>query len=624
MMKIYKCLLICLIAWIVKFDTAQAQVPDNALQQPGHPRMLFLKAQEGAVLADVGKDTSLRKIQHTIIKNCDAMLDKPPVADIKIGKRLLDKSRECLRRVFYLAYAYRTTHQKKYLDRAEKEMLAVGAFPDWNPTHFLDVAEMTTALAIGYDWLYNDLPASSRNIIKQAILKNGIEPSLNTKYNYWLKATNNWNQVCNTGMALGAIATYEDHPDLSLQIINRSIKAVALPMKQYEPDGGYPEGYGYWSYGTTYNVLLISALESAFGKDFGLTGKGSFMKTASFLQSMTAPSGRPFNFSDAGKGAEFNPALFWFANRLHNPSLLWVTKQQLATNISLSSRFLPAAMFWGNGIAVSNATAPVNTVWVGQGVTPVALMRTSWTDPNAIYVGFKGGSPSESHAHMDEGSFVMEADGIRWAMDLGMQNYESLESKGIDLWNMSQSSPRWKVLRYNNKMHNTLTLSNSLQNVKGKASIISRSADVRFMNAVADLSSLYAGKAAQVKRGIAIINKEAVAIQDEIKTGADTVTVRWSMVTPAHITMLNNTTAQLDKDGKKLTFNVAAPVAVKIKTWSTQPTTAYDEPNPDTQIIGFEAKLPANTLTTLKVYLIPGQVKKQSDFKLPALAQWPK
>ena len=41
-------------------------------------------------------------------------------------------------------------------ERLEEEMLAAAGFSDWNPGSFLDVAEMTTALAIGYDWLHDD------------------------------------------------------------------------------------------------------------------------------------------------------------------------------------------------------------------------------------------------------------------------------------------------------------------------------------------------------------------------------------------------------------------------------------------------------------------------------------
>src|ERR1700730_3640964 len=115
------------------------------------------------------------------------MLALAPIERIQIGRRLLDKSREALRRLFFLSYAHRMTQQQKYLQRAERELLAISAFSDWNPSHFLDVAEMTMAVSIGYDWLYNNLSADSRAIIKEAILKKGIEPSLDPKNNGWLK-----------------------------------------------------------------------------------------------------------------------------------------------------------------------------------------------------------------------------------------------------------------------------------------------------------------------------------------------------------------------------------------------------------------------------------------------------
>jgi hypothetical protein len=80
---------------------------------------------------------------------------------------LLQVSRESLRRIFYLSYAWRLTHKKKFLDRGEDELLTASRFQDWNPSHFLDVAEMTMAVAIGYDWLYNDLSPKSREVISK-------------------------------------------------------------------------------------------------------------------------------------------------------------------------------------------------------------------------------------------------------------------------------------------------------------------------------------------------------------------------------------------------------------------------------------------------------------------------
>jgi len=69
----------------------------------------------------------------------------------------LSVSREALKRLLTLSWAYRSCGDERYLKRAEQEMPAIADFSDWNPSHFLDVVEMTTAMAIGYDWLYNDL-----------------------------------------------------------------------------------------------------------------------------------------------------------------------------------------------------------------------------------------------------------------------------------------------------------------------------------------------------------------------------------------------------------------------------------------------------------------------------------
>lgn len=57
-------------------------------------------------------------------------------------------------------------------------MLAVAAFPDWNPSHSLDVGEMTAALALGYDWLFEVLTPAARARIRAALVGLGLKPGL--------------------------------------------------------------------------------------------------------------------------------------------------------------------------------------------------------------------------------------------------------------------------------------------------------------------------------------------------------------------------------------------------------------------------------------------------------------
>jgi hypothetical protein len=592
---------------------------------PAHPRILMLKGEEEAIKKTVAADETWSKLQQAILAECDNLLALPPVQRIQIGRRLLDKSREAIRRIFFLSYSYRMTQQKKYFERAEKEMLAIAAFSDWNPPHFLDVAEMTMAMSIGYDWLYNELPENSRAVIKEAILKKGIEPSLDEKNNNWLKVTHNWNQVCNAGMTYGAIAIYEDDPQLAKQIINRAIDAIVLPMKDYSPDGAYPEGYGYWGYGTSFNVMFISAIEKLFGKDFGLSEQPGFLKTAGYLENMTGPSGNPFNYSDAGNNGGLQPAMFWFAAKLKDPSLLWVERSRLLTGEPKSfvgNRLLPAILLWSNGISLNKMTEPKSNMWVGHGKNPVALMRTSWTDSSAIYVAMKGGSASVNHAHMDIGSFIMEADGVRWAMDFGMQEYESLESKGVQVFGRTQDAQRWTIFRYNNFVHNTLTVNNEHQRVDGYAPITSSSSSSSFMNAVTDITEVYKGSLSKVSRGVAIADKKWVVVRDEVETLDKETTIRWTLLTPADVTITSKNEAELTKNGKKLLLRVQEPANITMKTWSTVPPNSYDAANPGTALVGFEVTIPANSKVNLVVSLIPQGAQKIAKKNIQPLEKW--
>ncbi len=604
--------------------SAQLKYLNAATQMPVHPRILLLKGEENAISKNIAADPTWASLHQIILDESNKIIPLPTLERIQIGRRLLDKSRECLRRVFFLSYAFRLTKDKKYLERAEAELVKVSQFSDWNPSHFLDVAEMTMGVSIGYDWLYDDLSATSKGIIKEAILKKGIEPSLDKKYNSWLKASHNWNQVCNAGMTYGALAIYEENPALGQQIIDRAIESIKLPMEDYKPEGAYPEGYSYWGYGTSFNVMFLDAIQRVLKTDFGLAETAGFLKTASYMQNMVGSSGKNFNYSDAGNGSGLSPAMFWFANKTQNSSLLFTEKQYLqGKDKSMHrDRLLPATMIWGKGISLEKVTEPKEMIWLGQGKNPVAMMRTSWSKPDAIYVGLKAGSPSVNHGHMDVGSFVMDANGERWVMDFGMQEYESLESKGVKLWGMTQNSERWQVYRYNNLAHSTLAFDNEFQKVEGYAAINQSSKNPNFLSAVSDISGVYKGKATSVNRGVAIIDKKYVLVKDEITASDNETTVRWAMLTPAEVKINTDGTAELTQKGKKLQLKVSSPSNVSLKTWSTQGSHDYDAPNTGTTLVGFEVKIPANSSISLDVLLIPEENQVNSKTKILPLKDW--
>ena len=589
-----------------------------------HPRLFFKASDEEALKAKILGDPLLKRSLEHVTEMADGLLKIEVLERKQVGRRLLGVSRTALRRLTYLCFAYRMTKDHRYLERAQKEMVACASFSDWNPSHFLDVAEMTMALAIGYDWLYPDLDPTARKTIKEAIVEKGLKQGLKVKGG-WSTGTNNWNQVCHGGMTLGALAVLEDEPELAQQTLTRAIEGVPNAMKEYAPDGAYPEGPGYWGYGTTFNVVLLAALESVLGTDFGLSKAEGFWETPRFLIHLTGPSGLYFNYSDCGAGSGVEEAMYWFAGKEKEPNLLVLEKAKLEKFLgskqnpaSASNRFFPFLLLWASPMA--EVKPPTDLSWKADGRTPLGIHRSGW-DGQATFVAIKGGSPSSSHAHMDIGSFVMDALGVRWAEDLGMQDYESLESKGVGLWNGKQDGERWTVFRLNNRSHNTLVVDDQLQLVKGKAEISVFKKDGPFPHTVVNMTPVYEGQLKSAVRGIGLREDRSVLVQDDLQAEKK-ATVRWGMVTRAEVKITGDGTATLERGGQKLELRVLAPAGVKLRIYNTEkPPREYDAENKGTRMIGFEVSLEPSANERLAVLLTPGE-KAGTAPELKPVAEW--
>ncbi len=597
------------------------ELEDRLADLGEHPRLFFDADAAKEVRARIDSHPLLKRAYRRMVEETQAIFDAAPVEREKRGKRLLGKSRKCLKRVIRLAFLYRMTGESRYAERAKKEMLAAAAFKDWNPSHFLDVAEMTAALAIGYDWLHAMLDSEARRTIRRAIVEKGLKPGLDG--GWWVDTTNNWGQVCHGGLTVGALAVREHAPELARRTIRRALEKIGGPMGVYGPRGGYPEGPGYWRYGTSYNVLLIDALRSAVGSDFGLTSRSGFMRSAEYYLHAHGATGLYFNYSDGGAHAGLTCCVFWFARQREKPSLLWMERRKLeryAEGKDGASRFLPFLFVWAP--SMEDIRPPKSRHRHVEGKTPVGIHRSAWEE-DAVYVGLKAGTPRMNHAHMDIGSFVMEADGVRWAVDLGSQNYHSLESAGVDLWSSGQDAERWDVFRLSNFSHNTLVVDGKKQRVDGVGEIVGFSAESPRPHTVVDMSSVYAGQLDRVKRGVVMGPSGTVVVQDAVRARqSQPATVRWAMVTRADVQMDGDGRATLRQDGETLSLRVASPSAADLETYSTEPPADYDAPNPDTRMVGFKVTVDAGERQRLRVRLVPGSATEESSDIPASFADW--
>ena len=601
-------LLFTCIAALLTLSAGNALAQADLSRLADHPRLLLPKGAEKKLLKQINRDAVWKEIHTATLGEADRIITLPVNERIKTGMRLLAVSRENLRRIFILSYAYRMTGQEKYLVRAEQEMLKAASFSDWNPSHFLDVGEMTMALGVGYDWLYPALSEASRRTIREAIVEKGFKPSYDTAYNWFVDAEHNWNQVCNGGLAFGAIAVAESEPEWAQKIIDRAIDKVRLPMRHYAPDGAYPEGPGYWGYGTLFNVLLIGGLESTFGTDYGLSQMPGFMQTGTYEMQMVSPLIKHFNYMDNSYEPESSSAPFWYYSKTQDPSVLCQQVSILQRDTAkkyLKDRVLPAMLIWGAGAPMEKAVAPQETFWAGRGNTPVCVMRSGWGDPNARFVGVKLGLPSINHGHMDVGSFVFEADGVRWAIDLGSEDYNTTETRGVDLWNMAQQSQRWDVFRYNNRSHNTLTFNDKLQRVNGSAQIIESDSATARRFVKTDLTPVYAGQVDKVERTISLVDNDYLLIEDEITAGKNYTRMRWTLMTRATPKILSDNTVMLEQDGKRCLLKIESETPIVWRFEKTPTVNTFDSPNPDVTMVVFDTDLKRGETQYVRAQLTP-------------------
>jgi hypothetical protein len=597
-----------------------------------HPRLLASRNELAGLAKSLDRDPLRKQLADAIVSEADKLRDAPVVERKLEGKRLLSVSRTCVERVLVLAMAYHLTGDARHAERCKEEMLAAARFKDWNPTHFLDVAEMTFALGIGYDWLYDQLDEASRREIRTAIVEKSLRLPFETNYKSWVRRENNWGQVCHGGLTVGALAVLEDEPELAAKTVHSALTNVVPSMNAYAPHGSYPEGPGYWSYGTSYNVLLISGLESVLGSDFGLSAAPGFNETGAFPALACGPSGLFFNYADGDDKRGLQPLRYWFAARYHRPDWLigerelWETamKQQGKGASRGLGRLGPFALLWMGDVAkASQNQLPLS--WSGGGKVPITLHRSSWTDPGATFVGLKAGSPAGNHGHMDIGSFVLDADGVRWVADLGAEGYYGIESRKMDLWNRSQTSDRWTIFRLSNLGHNTLVIDGQLQRAGGRAEISKFSDDSMRPYSIVDMTPVYSEQVQSAQRGVALLPSHEVLIQDELTGLKPGSQVRWGMITSGEPDKLGRGVLTLRQGSESLRLAIVAPQKVVWKQIETErPPHEWDSPNPGTRMVAFEATAPTDGKLTIVVTATPGSCRDATANKAPIvpLEKW--
>lgn len=524
-----------------------------------HPRLLLTQEKIDSIKKELSK-TNPDKVYVKILENMKVyaekyMNERSSGYEIRDGIRLLDVCRENACRMFTLALMYLITGEERYAKRAYLEMYNSACFVDWNPYHFLDVGELTASLGICYDWLYNWMDDYERLYIRQAIFKNGIMPIMDDFDNKERKRSWNWRgdladnwRLVIAGVGVGAMSIVDELSEEERPFAERAMEQTLFDIRRalslFAPYGGYEEGFTYWRYAMKYFTFTVESLKNASGSYFGYLDIPGMKLTNQFMLAVNG-SVSAFTYHDCERpGVGIPPQMMYLAERFGKyeeakPRIECILSGELPDMHDVYND-----MLWYNPEMLnSDIKNQISDVYMP--IAEIATMRNGWSKDD-MYVGFHCDDPigGEGHDHMDSGTFVMDALGETFFVDLGADNYDV-----TDYYNTYRVRPEG---------HNVLVFNPDErygQKFGGTAKITRCEFGGKTSYAIGQLSDAYDDDIGitSYERGVKIFkNKNTVVVQDEVtlEKGAE---IWWFAHTESDVEIARDgKSAKLTQNGKTI------------------------------------------------------------------------
>ncbi len=610
----------------------QPPSPQTALDSLAdqHPRLSLTDEKLDKLqrrLAD-GQDSAAGKIAADVRALGRQMLAGEDLSRDLINGRLLKTAHQCVDRVYTFGLLWRLDGEDRWAQAAWTSLEQVTGFDDWNPGHDLDFCEMAHGVAIGLDWLWNWLDGGRRDHLIDNLIEKALIPALE-KYDSdngpkWagnVLGRFNWNQVCSGGLIIAALAVGRRDPERAGQVLARSVAAMPLALASYAPDGMWGEGSDYWHYGTMYTCYALSAMQTALGHDFGLGEMPGLDRTARWPVLSQGPTGRLPNFADNGRlpnytdNAEFAirrpmPEMFYLAGRFGDDLVAHDEHRILADHAAAAEHlvwYLP-----------DPGPQPRRRNVRFAGDVELACFRTDWDDPDATCLTVKGGYNLVNHGQLDLGVFELDALGVRWAIDLGKEQY------GVPgYWNRhTDSGKRWTYFRAGSRGHNVVTLDGDNQRVAARSRFVRYAGSGDEAGVVVDLSEAYAPRAWRARRGARLLPGPHMAlVQDELELTRP-CRVAWQMLTPAAVEVAGDgLSAELTLDGRTLLLEAGGDAGARFAVESVESQPDPESDNPGVCRVGLVAQTGPGSVR-LAVRFGPGHLQAGPVEPIP-LDDWP-
>ena len=596
--------------WIAKAEAVSASTSTvtslfEARSQGVHPRILANHSDFARIRRLIQTDPYMKSWYAQLYDYGVEKLGKALCQYELTNKKLLSVSREASYRIAALSMLYHLSGEARFADRAVEEMLNVCAFSDWNPSHYLDVGQMAYGVGLGYDWLYHYMTSSQRSTICKAIYNYAI--STRKKDLTRITSTSNWNPWCNNGLIIAACAIFESYPSDAAATISDSVSYLPNAISVMAPSGSYPEG-PYYDISSISIAMAISCLTTVLGTDFGLSDLQGLEESGKFLLAVNGYT-NTFNHGDGTDGFMINASLHWYASRYHMPELSVFQREHHVMRTTFDTHL---CMLWYDPELVEGVTTEdmqLDYLLMNDRYVSVASFRSFPGDAHQIYAAIKSGNNQmTSHGDLDIGTFVMEAMGERWFLDLGKDAYTN-----SNYFDHGDGGTRWTYYRKRTEGHNTIVINPSTdggQVFDAKCQITDYQSAYDGGYATVNMKNAYSKYGAnKALRSIALFdNRTRVRLRDEIVCSSAS-TIYWFAHTQADISISSDgKTANLTQNGKTLIAQIASPSEAKFTKMGAKPLSS--SPNPSSQnanegVQKLVIKLTNTTSASISVFFTP-------------------
>ncbi len=476
---------------------------------------------------------------------------------------------------WFAALMYQLTGKAVYADHAvsrteafvagEEALIAANQRAKVAGDSYLEVGQTIGNLALVYDWCHDRLTPEQRSrwiaYANQAVW-NVWHPKEarwgNTGYPWtgWSidnPSNNYYYSFLRATMLLG-LATSGENPQAQTWIDQfRKVKLEGELFPTFTRDlagGGSREGTGY---GTAMKNLfeLYDWWERSTDENVATRTPHTLASMAHTMHSIVPTLDR---LAPTGDHARDSKAALFDYHRQYLQILMALFPEERLTGMAkslLAASSVPrmqqgfmaySDFLYENPGLVARPLADLATTYWGSGTGQLS-MRAAW-DPSSAYANFICGPYTESHAHRDQGSFVLFK-GTWLAYDANMDSHSGIEQ--------------------DESMHNLVRIEQGgsvVKQVEGapRCNLLAMGDDARMTYALADVTPIYKGKraAGKVEREFLFIKPDVFVVFDRVDTTGSDVGRVWTLNVPAEPEIAGDRLT-LKREGHRMDVHRVAP-----------------------------------------------------------------